>query len=168
VVQKYLLYWYKSTIPVKAASLAKGEACVRVRVCEYVILALLVQKYLLYWYKSTNTDADIQARDLKDLSEAIKSMPQYKVLLHNLLALLVQKVHMLTQKALQELLSKYSMLIDLFTCFTGTKVQMLTQKALQELLSKYSMHIDLTKKCMAQYEKLQLELVSTEVCTYIY
>ena len=105
------------------------------------MLAVLVQKYLLYWCKSTNTDADIQARDLKDLSEAIKSMPQYKVLrhkLHNLLA------------------------------FTGAKVQMLTQKALQELLSKYSMHIDLTKKCMAQYEKLQLELVSTEVYTYIH
>mmetsp|Transcript_85736 Transcript_85736/g.125463 ORF Transcript_85736/g.125463 Transcript_85736/m.125463 type:complete len:642 (+) Transcript_85736:75-2000(+) len=50
-----------------------------------------------------------EATDLKDLSEAIKSMPQYK-----------------------------------------------------ELLSKYSMHIDLTKKCMAQYEKMQLEIVSTQ------
>ena len=104
----------------KAASLAKGEARVRVSACEYVILALLVQKYLLYWYKSTNTDADIQARDLKDLSEAIKSMPHYKVLLNILLAL-GTKVQMLTQKALQELLSKSSMHIDLFTCFTGTK-----------------------------------------------
>jgi hypothetical protein len=117
-----LLYWYKSTITDKAASLAKGEACVRVRACEYVILALLVQKYLLYWYKSTNTDADIQARDLKDLSEAIKSMPHYKVL-QNILLALGTKVQMLTQKAMQELLSKSSMHI----CF-GTKVQMLTQK----------------------------------------
>ena len=104
--------------------------------CEYVILAVLVQKYLLYWCKSTNTDADIQARDLKDLSEAIKSMPQYKVLrhkLHNLLAFTGAKVQMLTQKALQELLSKYSMHI-----FFGTKVQMLTQKFFCFLVQKYA------------------------------
>ena len=92
-----------------------------------------------------------QATNLKDLSEAIKSMPQYK----ELLPLPTNSFPCpRTQGTLLHSIPDTRL----------TYIHTHTHTHTQELLSKYSMHIDLTKRCMARYEvsSVKRDLISVK------